>query len=128
MAWGYGLKTSRADEDYMVDGKPVPNLYVHDIDDGEYILVRGVDFGLKGAKKITISVGSDALGCIEVHLDSPDGPAEAVIPVTATGGKTNYALYTKRFKRRIRGTHDLYLVFTGAGKDLFTIDWWKMKQ
>ncbi|MBO7110969.1 MAG: family 43 glycosylhydrolase [Bacteroidaceae bacterium] len=128
MAWGYGLKTTRADEDIIVDGKTVPNMYVHDIDDGEYLLVRGVDFGVKGAKKFMISVGSDAIGCIEIHLDSADGPALAVIPITETGGKTNFNTEFKRFKRRIRGTHDLYLVFTGAGKDLFTIDWWRMKQ
>ena len=105
----------------------IPNLYVHDIDDGEYILLRGVDFGSKGAKKIMASVGSDGIGCIEIHLDSPDSPAVAVIPVSPTGGKNNFTLHTQRFKNRIRGTHDLYLVFTGAGKDLFTLDWWRMK-
>ena len=128
MAWGYGLKTSRSDEDnYTAEELPIPNMYVHDIDNGEYILVKGVDFGRKGAKKIQVSVGSDGIGCIEVHLDSPDGPAKAVIPISPTGGKTNFAVQTYRFKRRIRGTHDLYLVFTGAGKDLFTLDWWRMR-
>ena len=128
MAWGYGLKTSRSDEDnYTAEELPIPNMYVHDIDNGEYILVKGVDFGRKGAKKIQVSVGSDGIGCIEVHLDSPDGPAKAVIPISPTGGKTSFAVQTYRFKRRIRGTHDLYLVFTGAGKDLFTLDWWRMR-
>ena len=128
MAWGYGLKTTRLSEDNTdEDGNPIPNLYVHDIDDGEYILIRGVDFGIKGAKKIMASVGSDGIGCIEIHLDSPDSPAVAVIPVSPTGGKNNFTLHTQRFKNRIRGTHDLYLVFTGAGKDLFTLDWWRMK-
>ena len=102
-------------------------MYVHDIDDGEYILVRGVDFGRKGAKKIMASVGSDGIGSIEVHFDSLDSPAEAVIPVTPTGGKTVFNKLKGRFKHHIRGEHDLYLVFTGAGNDLFTIDWWKIK-
>ena len=128
MAWGYGLKTSLSDEKNTdEDGNPIPNLFVHDIDDGEYILLRGVDFGRKGAKKILASVGSDGFGCIEVHIDSLDGPAEAVLSVKPTGGKTNYSILTQKFKNRIRGTHDLYLVFTGAGKDLFTLDWWRMK-
>lgn len=127
MAWGYGLKTTRDDIVYEDGVKPVINMYVHDIDDGEYILVRGVDFGAKGAKKIKASIGSDGIGCVEVHLDKLDSPAKAVISVTPTGGKTNYSLFTRRFKRRIRGTHDLYLVFTGGGKDLFAIDWWMMK-
>ena len=127
MAWGYGLKTTRDDIVYEDGVKPVINMYVHDIDDGEYILVRGVDFGAKGAKKIKASIGSDGIGCVEVHLDKLDSPAKAVISVTPTGGKTNYSLFTRRFKRRIRGIHDLYLVFTGGGKDLFAIDWWMMK-
>ena len=130
MAWGYGLKTSYVDYEFEFDddlGYLPRNMYVHDIDNGEYILVRGVDFGRKGAKKILASVGSDGLGCIEVHLDSPDSPAVAVISVKPTGGKTEFITFTRKFKRRIRGTHDLYFVFTGVGKDLFTFDWWKMK-
>ena len=52
---------------------------------------------------------------------------KALIAVTPTGGKTVFKTYTAKFKKRIRGVHDLYFVFTGAGRDLFTFDWWKMK-
>ena len=131
MAWGYGLKTSYLDTDFEYDdavGYLPRNMYVHDIDDGEYILVRGVDFKKKGAKKMQIAVGSDGYGCIQVYLDSLDGPAKANILVKPNGGKTEFNILKCRFKRRIRGTHDVYLLFTGADKDLFAIDWWKMKQ
>ena len=130
MAWGYGLKTSYLDTEFVFDdtyGYRPRNMYVHDIDDGEYILVRGVDFGRKGAKKIFASVGSDGIGCIEVHLDDQFSPSKAVISITPTGGKTEFKTFTRKFKRRIRGVHDLYFVFTGAEKDMFTFDWWKMK-
>ena len=130
MAWGYGLKTSYVDSENDYDetiGYLPKNMYVHDIDDGEYILVRGVDFGRKGAKKIMAALGSDGYGCMEVRLDAPDGPMKALIAVTPTGGKTVFKTYTAKFKKRIRGVHDLYFVFTGAGRDLFTFDWWKMK-
>ncbi|MBO4442435.1 MAG: family 43 glycosylhydrolase [Bacteroidaceae bacterium] len=130
MAWGYGLKTSYVDEEYEFDdnvGYLPRNMYVHDIDDGEYMMIRGVNFGRKGAKKIIASIGSDGLGCMEIHLDSPDGPAVGVISVTPTGGKKEFSTFTKRFKKRLRGVHDLYFVFNGVGKDLFTFDWWKMK-
>ena len=130
MAWGYGLKTSYVDEEYEFDdnvGYLPRNMYVHDIDDGEYLMIRGVNFGRKGAKKIIASIGSDGLGCMEIHLDSPDGPAVGVISVTPTGGKKEFSTFTKRFKKRLRGVHDLYFVFNGVGKDLFTFDWWKMK-
>ena len=127
MAWGYGLKTSRTDDILDEDGRTMPNLYVHDTDNGEYIKVSGVDFGLKGAKKVQVSVGSDGLGCIEVHLDDPKSPAVALIPVSATGGRMEFQIYTEKFRKRIRGKHDLYFVFTGAEKDMFTFDWWRMR-
>ena len=50
MAWGYGLKTTRENP----SGPWNPTLFVTDIDDGKYILVKGVDFG-KGAKSFTAS-------------------------------------------------------------------------
>ena len=130
MAWGYGLKTSYVDTEFEFDDKLgyLPrNMYVHDIDDGEYILVRGVDFGRKGAKKIIASLGSDGIGCMEIHLDSPDGPMPALISVTPTGGKLEFKRFTRKFRKRVRGVHDLYFVFTGAEKDMFTFDWWRMK-
>ena len=130
MAWGYGLKTSYLDTDFEYteeDGYQPRNMYVHDIDDGEYILLKGVEFGRKGAKKFLASVGSDGYGTISIYLDSRDGAPAAVVTVKPTGGKTNFSLLTTRFKRRIRGKHDLYLVFNGGGKDLFTFDWWRMK-
>lgn len=130
MAWGYGLKTSYEDSENDYDetiGYLPKNMYVHDIDDGEYIMLRGVDFGRKGAKKMLAAIGSDGYGCLEVRLDAPDGPMKALIAVTPTGGKTVFKTYTAKFKKRIRGVHDLYFVFTGAGKDLFTFDWWRMK-
>ena len=130
MAWGYGLKTSYVDTEFEFDDKLgyLPrNMYVHDIDNGEYILVRGVDFGRKGAKKIIASLGSDGIGCMEIHLDSPDGPMPALISVTPTGGKLEFKRFTRKFRKRVRGVHDLYFVFTGAEKDMFTFDWWRMK-
>ena len=130
MAWGYGLKTTRTGEEDngQKDFNPT-NMYVHDIDNGEYLLVRGVDFGAKGSRKMQVSVGSDGIGCIEVHLDSPDGPSVGVISITPTGGKTVFETFSTKFKpqRRIRGVHDLYFVFTGVGRDLFTFDWWRCK-
>ena len=130
MAWGYGLKTSYLDTENEYDeniGYLPKNMYVHDIDNGEYILIRGVDFGRKGAKKILASIGSDGIGCMEIHLDSPDGPMPALIAVTPTGGRLVFKTFSRKFKRRVRDVHDLYFVFTGADKDMFSFDWWRCK-
>ena len=37
-------------------------LYITDIDDNEYLCVRGVDFGKKGAKKFSVSAACVAKG------------------------------------------------------------------
>ena len=76
-----------------------------------------------------VSVGSDGIGCIELHLDSLDGPAVGVIPITPTGGKQVFGTFTTKYspKRKIKGVHDLYFKFTGVGKDLFYFDWWRCK-
>ncbi|MCQ2072695.1 MAG: family 43 glycosylhydrolase [Bacteroidaceae bacterium] len=128
MAWGYGLKTDRyvPGDESQLDYNPT-NMYVHGIDNGEVLIVRGVDFGNKGAKTMYASIGSDGYGCVEVHLDSEDGPLAAVIPVSPTGGEKVFNTFVAKFKPRIKGTHDLVFKFTGVGKDLFTFDWWRCK-
>lgn len=40
MAWGYGLKTTRENP----SGPWNPTLFVTDIDEGEFIMLKGVDF------------------------------------------------------------------------------------
>ena len=60
MAWGYGLKA----ENHKNGG-----LYITDIDNNEYLCVRGVDFGKKGAKKFSVSAGTkDAEKALESKL------------------------------------------------------------
>jgi beta-xylosidase len=116
MAWGYGLKTG-----LLPDG-----ICINDIDAGEHLLLKGVDFGRKGARSLSMSVrcgGSPA--SVEVRLDAPDGTLIGTLPVSDTRGvfKTLSCKLTGA-----PGIHDLYFVFSGgSGADLFEWDWWKMK-
>ena len=50
MAWGHGLKTARLD-----DG----GIYVTAVDDGDSLVVRGVDFGKRGAKRFRACIASE---------------------------------------------------------------------
>ena len=128
MAWGYGLKTQRTNfEDKGELDYDFTNMYVTDVDPEEYILVKGVDFGRKGTRKLLMSIGSDGIGCVEIHLDGVDGPMAGIIPVTPTGGQLEFNTFTAKLKPRVRGTHDLYFKFTGVGHNLFTLDWWRCK-
>lgn len=118
MAWGYGLKNGRLDS---------RNLYVGNIDNGEYIIVRNVDFGASGPKKFQVCAASVKKGgMIELRIGSPDGTLIGKIKIKETGSVNKYTLNTTNIKN-INGVHDLYIVFNGndpAG-DLFRLDWWK---
>lgn len=64
MAWGYGLKTApNADK----------SLSVVDVNNGEYICVRGVDFGKNKARRFEVSALPLEGGNLKIRLDAPDG-------------------------------------------------------
>lgn len=123
MAWGYGLKTTRENP----SGPWNPTLFVTDIDDGEYILVKGVDFG-SGAKSITVSCASHLFGgMMEIRLDAPDGKLIATINVPNT--KDKFQEFSSK-PNGAQGVHDLYFVFKGSQqqkRNLFNFDWWEMR-
>lgn len=124
MAWGYGLKTTRKNP----SGPWNPTLFVTDIDDGEYLLVRGVDFG-QGASALTVSCASHLYGGkIEVRIDAADGAkiGEVIVPYT----QDKYQSLTTTIEGA-SGVHDLYFVFCGSQmqkRNLFNFDWWEMKK
>lgn len=115
MSWGWGLKT--------VETATFPKvIQLCNIDDGETLMLRNVDFGNKGAKKFIASVASVKKGsAIEVHLDHADGPLAGVLVLSGNGQSSC------KLKAPL-GIHDLVFVFKGAAKtDLFLWDWWQMK-
>ena len=124
MAWGYGLKTTRENP----SGPWNPTLFVTDIDDGEYILVKGVDFG-KGANELLASCSSQMFGGrMEIRLDTPDGWKAGSIDVPNT--KFKYETFRTRLTM-CEGVHDVYFVFKSNSmqkKNLFNFDWWEAKK
>lgn len=118
MAWGYGLKNGRIDS---------RNLYVGNIDDGEYILVRNVDFGDMGPKRFEVSAAAVKKGGeIGLRIGAPDGTLIGKVKLKENGSDSKYAVNTAKVKN-IKGVCDLYLVFRGndTSDDLFRLDWWK---
>ena len=110
MAWGHGLKTARLD-----DG----GIYVTAVDDGDSLVVRGVDFGKRGA-----CIASERGCAVEIHLDSAGGPLVGTLEVKATGGMQTYKEMECRVKGA-KGVHDLVFLFKGSvGKDLMNWDYW----
>ena len=132
MAWGYGLKTAKMGIPNTGVVKDMPestgkrNMYVFDINDGEYIRLRGVDFG-KGAKQFAITSSAAAnAGCtITLRLDSNNGPVVGTLAVKSTGSIEKYRTFTTKVKEAT-GVHDLYICFSRAQGDIH-LDWWRFK-
>lgn len=116
MAWGYGLKT-------------VPNadksLSVVDVNNGEYICVRGVNFGKNKARCFEVSALPLEGGNLKIRLDAPDGKIVGNVNIPQGNETSKYELYSCEVNA-VSGIHDLYLSFEGENnKDLFELDYWK---
>ena len=122
MAWGYGLKTQPKNEWAQKDRW---NQVVTNVDEDEYILVKGVDFK-KGAGKFEISASCHMFGgSIEIRLDGVNGQCIGKVDIKNT--KDEYKTFSTRVKK-VKDVHDLYFVFKGGDiqkQNLFFLDWWK---
>lgn len=116
MAWGYGLKTApNADK----------SLSVVDVNNGEYICVRGVDFGKNKARRFEVSALPLEGGNLKIRLDAPDGKIVGNVNIPQGNETSKYELYSCE-ANAVSGIHDLYLSFEGENnKDLFELDYWK---
>jgi len=120
ICWSSGIKTEPCSEGGM---------NICSVDDGDYIKVKGVDFGAEGAGTFTASVASDTNGgTIELRLDSVDGTLIGTLPVSHTGGENNWKTETTNISGAA-GVHDLYLVFRGSPDgNLFKADYWQFER
>jgi arabinoxylan arabinofuranohydrolase len=118
IAWQQGLATKRvngADE--------VPQLVLHDVDNGDWTSLSSVDFGA-GATGVSARVKPLTTGArIEVRLDDRAGPVVATIPVD---GPTGEWTEVGAALDGVSGVHDVYFTFVGPdGKDLVEVDSWQ---
>jgi len=104
-------------------------MYVTDIANGDFIEVRGVDFGENAVSSFTVSIASGSHGgSIEMHLDSLDGPKIGSLPVSSTGRWDKWQSKSTAVSGA-SGTHDLYFLFRGNGTgQLFNFDYWKFNK
>ena len=101
-------------------------MYIFDIDNDEYIRLRGVDFGSKGAKSFAITAAATGSCTVTLRLDSQDGPVVGTVDVKSTGAVEKYRAFSAKVKGAT-GVHDLYLCFSKASGDVH-LDWWTFKQ
>ena len=115
ICWESGVETETCSE----GGMDVCN-----IENGDWIKVKGVDFG-SGAASFDARVASATNGGnIELHLDSATGKLVGTCAVSSTGGWQTFTTKSCNVSGAT-GVHDLYLKFTGGSGSLFNINWWK---
>jgi arabinoxylan arabinofuranohydrolase len=94
---------------------------VTSIASGDWIRVRGVNFGSSGAKTFTARVAATAAGgAIELHLDTLSGTLIGTCTVPSTGGAQTWQTTTCPVTGAT-GIKDLYLKFTGT----FNFNYWQ---
>ncbi|MCW0484944.1 glycoside hydrolase family 43 protein [Gaoshiqia sediminis] len=116
IAWSEGVKTTSDNR---------TGIYVTNIDDGDYIKVRSVDFG-KGAKKFEVRAAVMDGGEIEIRLDDKDGLLLGTCEIPNTGDINAWKTFSAKVNKQ-KGIHDLYFVFRGGDGELFKLDYWKFK-
>ena len=131
MNWGFGLKSAKMGIENTGVVKDMPesvgkrNMYIFDLNDGEYIRLRGVDFGVKGAKSFAIIAAATGKATVTLRLDSQDGPAVGTAVIGSTGSVEKY----KSFSAKVNGAtgvHDLYICFSNTQGDV-RLDCWQFK-
>ena len=131
MNWGFGLKTAKMGiaNTGVVNDMPAStgkrNMYVYDLNDGEYIRLRGVDFG-KGAKQFVLTAAAVGSATVTLRLDSQDGPVAGTAVVKPTGSVDKYRTFTAKVSG-VTGVHDLYLCFDKAQGDV-RLDCWQFSK
>jgi len=97
------------------------------IEDGDYAVYSNIDFG-NGATSFKARVASGASGGnIEIRLDSITGPLVGTCNVVGTGDWQTWVNATCNVTG-VRGTHDIYLKFTGDSDYLFNVNWFKFSK
>jgi arabinoxylan arabinofuranohydrolase len=94
------------------------------IDNNDWVMIEGVDFGTAGAGKFTAGVASNKTGgTIEIRLGSSSGTLIGTLQVPNTGAFQTWQTVTTTVNQTT-GVQNVYLVFKGSGTSLFNFDHW----
>jgi len=115
IAWAWDVRTETCSEG---------GIDVTSIENGDYIKVKGVDFGA-GATSLEVRVATTSSNSkIEVRLDSQTGKLVGTCAIATTGGTQTWATQTCAISGA-SDVHDLFFVFTGGSGSLLNFNWWK---
>ncbi|MBE5928528.1 MAG: carbohydrate-binding protein [Lachnospiraceae bacterium] len=111
------------------------NINLYSIENNDYIKLRNVDFGEKGAIAFTACTSSSAakdteVGTIDIYFDSLDSEPVTWFTVKSSGNADEFVAETIDVDKSVmNGVHDVYMVFTGnAQGELFKFDYWQFEK
>lgn len=126
IAFSKGLSTDKTDD--PEGGR----MHVTSIQNGDYIKVKGVEFGAApGAGGLSLRVAAQNGGSkIEVRVGSLTGTLVATCNIDATGGARSWrTLQCAIPSGAAVGKQDLFFKFVGNGSDnLFNFNWWQFSR
>lgn len=118
MAWSEGIEVEVCSEGGMNVGS---------IHGGDYIKVKGVDFGAGAASFAARVASASDGGGIELRLGNETGDLIGSCDVSNTGDLQAWTTVSCPVSG-VTGTHDLFFVFTGDSTDsLFCFNWWQFE-
>lgn len=111
-----GIDCVPADADSEKYG--VGNMALGGIDTGDFVLVKGVDFGDTTPSKwsATIKNPEGGTGVIQLRIDGPAGEVLGYLPVNEAASE--FTEYTAELTQQVTGVHDLCLIFYGEGYEI----------
>ncbi|KXJ86832.1 putative xylanase 7 [Microdochium bolleyi] len=118
IAWSSGIEVETCSEG---------GINIANINNGDYVKVKGVGFGSPGASQFSVRVASATSGGkIELRTGSRTGNLVGTCSVPGTGGWQNWTTVNCRLSTTVTGVQDLFFVYTGSGTGfLFNINWWQ---
>ena len=125
IAWSKGIKAAACQEEgALVEGL---NMMVTEITNGDYLAVSNANFG-EGATKFTMHAAGKAGGTVELHLDGVEGEKVGEVQVTPGDGNKWTDASCDVDPEKVKGKHNLYLVFKGEEGQLMDADYWKFEE
>ena len=97
--------------------------YVTKINTGDYIKVRGVDFGNDGATQFVARVRAEKASVLMVRIDSKSGTLMGSLSVKETNGE--WQEVTCDLRSPITGVHDVFFTFKANDTSMLEFDSWQ---
>lgn len=117
-------ETFAAQKGIETDASSEGGMALSSIEDGDWVTIKGVDFGKVGAKRFAAKVASETQGGqIEIRLGGPEGDLMGTCEVPGTGGWQEWKNALCDVSGGV-GVQDLCLVFRGGEGQLMNVDFW----